>query len=78
VNPIVEGIADGLAENGYAVSDQFLSQVEVDRILRLKEFNTDLEHFRKAGIGKNEVFILTNRFGEIIFIGLIKILLQVL
>ncbi len=54
MNPIFERIADGLAENGYAVTDQFLSQDEVNGILSLKEFKNGLEHFKKAGIGKKQ------------------------
>lgn len=52
VNPIFEKIADGLAENGFAVADQFLSEEEVKSILNSKEFS-GIEHFKKAGIGKN-------------------------
>lgn len=46
-------VADGLAENGYAIVDSFLSLQEVDHILELDEFQTALLRFRKAGIGKN-------------------------
>jgi SM-20-related protein len=49
----LETIADGLAENGYVVVDDFLLPLEVDRILRLDEFNDVSLHFAKAGIGKN-------------------------
>lgn len=49
-----DSIADGIAENGYAVSDRFLSQNEVNNILALKEFQNWLAHFKKAGIGKNQ------------------------
>ena len=49
-----EQIADGLAENSYAVIDQFLSVAEVNEILNLQEFEADLSHFKKAGIGKNQ------------------------
>jgi SM-20-related protein len=54
VRPTFEKIADGLAENGFAVADQFLSPEEVDNILMLNEFKTGLEHFKKAGVGKNQ------------------------
>ena len=54
MNPTFDAIADGLAENGYAVADNFLSSKEVTSILNLKEFQTGLEHFRKAGIGKSQ------------------------
>lgn len=48
-----EIIADGLAEQGYAVFDQFLSQHEVEDILQVKEFN-DNRLFKKAGIGNSQ------------------------
>lgn len=54
MNERFESIADGLAEDGYAVSDQFLSQSEVQAILRLKEFSEGAAAFRKAGIGRNQ------------------------
>jgi SM-20-related protein len=54
VNSTFEAIADGLAESGYAVADQFLSPAEVKNILDLNEFKTGLAHFKKAGIGKNQ------------------------
>lgn len=54
MNDRFESIADGLANNGFAVSDQFLSQSEVDAILNLKDFRDGLGGFRKAGIGKNQ------------------------
>lgn len=47
-------IADGLAEEGYAVVDQFLSEQEVDSILDLDTFKNGLAQFKKAGIGKNQ------------------------
>ncbi|WP_276368014.1 2OG-Fe(II) oxygenase [Chryseolinea sp. H1M3-3] len=54
MNSIFENIANGLAENGYAVVDHFLSDEEVKNILGLKEFKSGLDHFKKAGIGKNQ------------------------
>ena len=54
VSPTFERIADGLAENGFAVADQFLSPDEVNNILTLDEFKTGLGHFKKAGIGKSQ------------------------
>jgi SM-20-related protein len=54
VLPLYEQIADGLAENSYAVADQFLSDEEVNAILNLEEFESGLDHFKKAGIGKNQ------------------------
>ncbi|PZR40322.1 MAG: oxidoreductase [Azospira oryzae] len=49
----LDTIADGLAENGYAVVDHFLSEDEVCRILQLDDFKNALLHFKKAGIGKS-------------------------
>lgn len=51
---IFDAIANGLAEHGYAIADQFLSQHEVDAILRLEEFKAGEEYFRKAGIGQKK------------------------
>ncbi len=52
MNPVFETIADGLAQKGYAVIDQFLSQHEVEAILNGNEFTAD--RFKKAGIGKQD------------------------
>jgi len=49
-----DSIADGLAEQGYAIVDQFLSQKEVDEILHTQEFQTGQEKFKKAGIGDSQ------------------------
>lgn len=43
-------IADGLAESGFAVIDDFISPSEVQQILAQKVFSSD--SFKKAGIGK--------------------------
>lgn len=48
-----ESIADDLAEHGFAVADQFLSQSEVIDILLTDDFRNPLQEFKKAGIGKN-------------------------
>ena len=45
-------IADGLAENGFAIADDFLSLAEVQSVLQLDEFRDGLLQFKKAGIGK--------------------------
>jgi SM-20-related protein len=45
-------VADGIAETGYAIIDDFLSEAEVDSILQLDEFQTGLLQFKKAGIGR--------------------------
>ena len=47
-----ESIADGLAEQGYAVVDQFLSQEELTAIRESDSFTQGVESFHKAGIGK--------------------------
>lgn len=54
MNATFDAIADGLAEHGYAVVDGFLSPAEVADILELDHFKQGLEHFKKAGIGKQE------------------------
>ena len=55
MNDQFELIANGLAENGYAVVDHFLSDQEVDSILSLGLFEEESVHqFRKAGIGKHQ------------------------
>lgn len=51
---VFDSIADDLAEHGYAVADQFLSQQEVNAILSLDEFKNGLIEFKKAGIGKQQ------------------------
>jgi SM-20-related protein len=48
----LNSIADGLAENGFAIADDFLSPAEVQSILQLDEFRNGLLQFKKAGIGK--------------------------
>jgi SM-20-related protein len=45
-------IVDGLAEEGYAVCDNFLNEFEVTSILNLPDFQSGL-NFKKAGIGKS-------------------------
>jgi SM-20-related protein len=50
---VFDSIADDLAEHGYAVADQFLSQPEVEAIVSLEHFKNATEHFKKAGIGKS-------------------------
>ena len=51
---VFDSIADDLAEYGFAVADQFLSQQEVRNILALENFKKSAEHFKKAGIGKDQ------------------------
>lgn len=45
-------LADGVAEKGYAVIDDFLSPQEVEAILPLDDFKPGLLQFKKAGIGQ--------------------------
>jgi len=52
MHPHFEQIADGLAEAGFAVVDNFLTNAEVDTILDLDLFREGVVNFRKAGIGK--------------------------
>jgi SM-20-related protein len=47
-------LADQIADNGYAVIDDFLSNEEIDSILALEGFKNGLLQFKKAGIGKNQ------------------------
>ncbi len=47
-------LADGLAEEGYAIIDDFLSAKEVENILQLDGFKNGLNQFKKAGIGKSQ------------------------
>ena len=49
-----EQIADGLAESGFAVVDNFLSTNEVESILDLDVFRAGVINFKKAGIGKSQ------------------------
>lgn len=51
---LFDAIADGLAGHSYAIADQFLSQTEVRSITRLEIFRKGLQHFKKAGIGKQQ------------------------
>ena len=52
MNSHFEALVDGLADQGYAIVDNFLSVKEVAAILELDEFKNALFHFKKAGIGK--------------------------
>jgi len=45
-------IADGLANDGISVVDDFLSKEEVSGIIHTDEFKNGLLRFKKAGIGK--------------------------
>ncbi|MCU0419444.1 MAG: 2OG-Fe(II) oxygenase [Cyclobacteriaceae bacterium] len=52
MNAQLDLIADGLADQGYAVADGFLSTREVSDIRQTDEFRNHLLHFRQAGIGQ--------------------------
>ena len=52
--PLFDSIADGLAEQGFAIADNFLSAQEVTDILQTDGFKNGLLHFRQAGIGKQQ------------------------
>lgn len=47
-------LADGIAETGYAVVDNFLNPEEVQNIQELDGFKNGLLQFKKAGIGKSQ------------------------
>lgn len=50
----LDQLADGLAEKGYAVLDDFLSAGQVQSILDLDEFRNGLLQFKKAGVGQQQ------------------------
>lgn len=54
MHEMFDKIVDGLAEEGYAVVDNFLSTGEVEAILQTEDFKRGAEKFKKAGIGKNQ------------------------
>lgn len=49
----LSGLVDGIASEGFAIVDNFLTPEETDSILDLDEFKNSLLHFKKAGIGNN-------------------------
>lgn len=49
-----ETIADGLAERGFAIVNNFLTPAEVSAILHLDSFTNPAASFKKAGIGKSQ------------------------
>jgi len=52
MNTQYQKLADGLADQGYAIVDRFISASEVASILSVDEFKGGLLQFKKAGIGK--------------------------
>jgi SM-20-related protein len=51
-----DAIADDLANEGYAIVDNFLSDKETEQLVQLDEFQNGLLHLRKAGIGQQSDF----------------------
>jgi SM-20-related protein len=51
---VFEKIVDTLAEQSYAVIDNFLTTEEVENITALPYFHAESPTFKKAGIGKNQ------------------------
>ncbi len=49
-------IADDLANQGYAVADNFLSDKETEEVVQLDEFRNGLLQMKKAGIGQQSDF----------------------
>ena len=49
-------IADDLAEQGFAVVDNFLDGKETEELVQLDEFQNGLLHMRKAGVGQQSDF----------------------
>jgi SM-20-related protein len=49
-------IADDLAEQGFAVVDNFLDHKETQQLVQLDEFQNGLLHMRKAGVGQQSDF----------------------
>ncbi len=47
-------LADSIAEDGFAVIDDFLTELEVENILSSDGFQNGLLQFKKAGIGKSQ------------------------
>lgn len=63
---IFNQIADGLADQSFAVIDDFLRAPEANAILLGDEFANHKLHFRKAGIGKIDKQILEGVRGDYI------------
>ncbi|MTI21342.1 2OG-Fe(II) oxygenase [Fulvivirga sp. RKSG066] len=54
----LEHIANDLAEQGFAIEDNFLSPGEVDEILHVFDIHRENDRFKKAGIGKSDDFLV--------------------
>jgi SM-20-related protein len=59
-------VADGLADQSFAVIDHFLSTDETAAVLQGDEFVNHKLHFRKAGIGKTDKQIIEQVRGDYI------------
>lgn len=66
ITSIFNRIADGLAEQSFAIIPNFLSPAETVAILQGDEFVNHKLHFRKAGIGKTDKQILESVRGDYI------------
>lgn len=53
---VFDSIADDLANQGYTVVDNFLSDKETEQLIQLDEFQNGLLHMKKAGIGQQTDF----------------------
>ncbi|QNR25902.1 2OG-Fe(II) oxygenase [Croceimicrobium hydrocarbonivorans] len=56
VQSSLEEIADALAEQELVILDQFLSQQEVDALLRAFDYHAQEEDFKAAGIGNTYLY----------------------
>ena len=64
INQKFEFIADNLAENGYAVCDDFLNSTEIEAILALKILKADIHSLQRAGIGKESRQVINEIRGD--------------
>lgn len=56
IESVFDSIADDLANNGYAIVDNFISDKETEQIIQLDDFQNGLLHMKKAGIGQQGDF----------------------
>lgn len=54
----LENIAADLAKQGFAIQDNFLSDIEVLEILKAFEIHEDENNFKRAGIGKSDQLLV--------------------
>ena len=62
----LEQIADGIADNSYAIIDHFLTEPEVDAIVNTDAFRNSKLQFKKASIGKQNKHINESVRGDYI------------